>query len=346
MTASEQLERRAERGRPRGSAQVWAAALTDPPVSQSRTAEPWLFRLAVGMAAVVGGLALLVTTGLGSTDTSPAAQQNQEPLPAPILLDGVVLTEVAIPTNPAFDADRIFEPDRDPADDQAWFEAAASIEIEDPGIVVYAAEGTDPTGPVAVVMGDDTEPTVEWTLNTLAQNEPIRPTDVGVELADGRQLTEVWRYSNLPAELFQSVWVFDFGLQQTRLTVEPVEHSIWSVIARFEASAGATVTRRVVPGVDRPGYWLDFEPGSPVGVVFWTDEQFMYSLDSTALDQALDSLTVVDRTVWVDRVSQATRLGEDDGAVVALVLGLILLLLALPLLLPLGYRLATGRSRR
>ncbi len=99
MNANDLLEQRADRGSPRGSANVWAAAiheLDDETASNDRRSV-WGLRVALATSAAV--LMVLAGTRAGSFDrhdmvratVPPAAEEAEATLPAPILITGMRL---------------------------------------------------------------------------------------------------------------------------------------------------------------------------------------------------------------------------------------------------------------
>jgi len=277
------------------------------------------------------GLVLLAVAGrspsppdIGPADIGPVdtvEQRTDEPLPAPILLEGTPLRQVSFPANPAFDVDGLFEPDRDPAADARWAEETALDSTFRFDEAVYALDPADPSGPVAVVITDNGTQVAAWTLNTGPQDGRLLRFngDDSVVLANGDELQKVWRLSDTPVALRQSAWSFEFGpeLPGISLTAEPVGLSIWSVLSRNEfAPEGGTLVPTQIPGVDRPGYRLQ-ETGSPLGMAIWADDQFVYSLASwdpeVSLDELLAQVRLVEQEVWVEQVGQAERYEDDNG---------------------------------
>lgn len=114
MTGTDLLERRAERGVPRGPAIVWADAQNvDVGEKRDRRAN---YRVSAWFAIVA--LSFFAATQIWDGEpqarsveidpNNPALLNPSEPLPTPILLDGFRLTSSVRPANPDFDSDDIF----------------------------------------------------------------------------------------------------------------------------------------------------------------------------------------------------------------------------------------------
>ena len=263
------LERLAERGTPRGPANVWADAQ-----EPSWSGEPddnawntWGFRVALSVVTVVVGFGLFAGLRGDGAALSTAAETDQpatdEPLPAPLLIDGAVLEVASRPSNPAFDADTIFEPDRDPDADEEWRQFAEeqlAIPIEMESIIFATNEGgfdetfvilddatsNLPLAHVANIAEAEAARELDQFFEyeeSLIERDPIstddeastrasfQPGNWSIDSASG--LSEVWRYSDQTITTWNAEWRLRFGdgADEATLFVAPAQDTLWSFFA-------------------------------------------------------------------------------------------------------------------
>ena len=356
MNLPDLLERRAERGTPRGSANVWANAqpalrspLTNPPGQRSSS---WTFRIALAVWLIGFAIAGVLALGRGDdleTATEPDEPiESSEPLPAPILIDGFDLDRTGRPLDPDLDADDVLgEPVVQIGDTTSFgnFDVEEHVVFADPidpfnnpivGLELFADGGFRPWS----LHADADELTS--ILDTVAQRDgewTISP-DTG--------LVEIDRFSIDPRFLLDAGWQFDFSDGDEQVTLQahtttdaaPISEWMWvALLVDNETPRPQEVTEIEVLGGS--GIMLSRgNPEEPSDDVFWVDDGFAYRFGTSTevgnrlvSENASDSvglLRVAERSEWVNVVRAS---GETSSAEIVLFSILSVLMISLLVLI-------------
>ena len=334
MNGADLLQRRAERGTPRGSDIVWAAAQSSQsPDQKFRNRGPGssavLFRVAivawtVGLGAIVyekvnGDLPLATAR----SETESAAAESTEPLPEPLLIDGMTLERVSRPHDPDFDGDDLL-------DDLGLTRGEVThFGEQSPERSVVFADPEDPyNNPIVglnLLEGGGFRP---WSANT--GDTPLTDFTSQLVQVDGEWtmpeesgLVEVARleagssYDNL---MFG--WQFDFGngndnvILQAETIPLAIEQTVWVWVARLSQGADQPPTIGEIDVLSHQGVLIDLgRADEPSDEVVWAADDFVYRLtadtvqDNTAVSRSAapetTRLQLVDRADWVEAVKQA-----------------------------------------
>ncbi len=321
--STELLERRAERGEPRGAANIWADTQTPTP-NPGGPRGAWVFRLALATILIAAGIAVFGALGNdrpASTATQPADDASENPLPAPLLIDGTPL-EFFGRTTPT------------------W-------QLDDWGAVAFS---TDPSSFSAPMIGITRSGGVErrWSANIESQqqldelwSEVVPLGNFNWDVVPGSQvIVASWGRASI-SETFEQYWSFDFG--DLSLLVTPVDETLWryflpdnnpietpaepallsflvnDVSAEF---ANLAITEIDVDVVGRSGYLIDQSTTDLGGLgvdeaarnfVIWADGEFVYQLASTDIEASLADLQLVDREAWTTAIDEAEPIERRDG---------------------------------
>lgn len=356
MNSHDLLERRAERGVPRGAAHVWAGARAASGSSSTvvRGGSAILFRVA--MAVWVLGLVVVGWEASTRTETSravtgetaqdePAATESDEPLPAPLLVDGGRLKRnppgVNRPFDPDFDGDDIFD---------RIFPTTVRSELpsepESPATTVIYAEATAPfEGPILgleLLAGGGFRP---WGVNV--DKDQLRDLTEDLELvngdwsvARGAGIVEVARFRDDPFNSLKFGWQFDFELPgNDEITIQAEAAGAdrttneWIWIARFASHDRTGVTARPVEVLGHDGYLIDGGDRKGDDGVVRLSDGFVYRMSASRLEdntsfgrdsvQAIERLRIADRSEWIDAIHESVS--TSAGEWIAGVLGLLVL---------------------
>lgn len=356
MTPHDLLERRAERGEPRGANAVWFAA--QPATRALRVQSPrtqLVLRLAIGAWLV--GLVALAWTGRGLTEevdvaqapnatelsnsadpelATPAPVESAEPLPAPIVVDGMKLARVETPQNPDFDGDDILDPD----DRLVTYRQETVVMFgggDRPDSVVVFADPDDRfNGPILGLNLFGDGGFRPWAANTgsgpLSElTDQLRQVDGEWTMSDESGLTEVARFAIDNERLREYGWQFDYVAGADNVTLqaetastdgETPEADEWLWISRNarEGEAGLTITSTEVLGGD--GLLIDLNEGRGAEVA-WARDGFVYRMSSSTTSgdrdvqrsaaPDIERLSEVTRAEWVTAVQGAERVSGVPG---------------------------------
>lgn len=346
MTPQDLLERRAERGRVRGAANVWADGQLHADSRAQLDGPRWAFRLAlVAWAATMCIAALFGAGRSGEVDTASNTSDGQpvelaEPLPDPILADGMNLQRVGRPWDPDFDASDIFGSSNPP----------------DEGSINSFGTNTVGTGHIVFASEDDAFSNVIFGLE-LFEDGGFQPWGVNLgdrtlreftdqlvlaegewRIAESTGLVAVARFESGEWDLSDYGWQFDFvdGAREITLQAETrpegsqIDEWVWiSRIANSRSGVEITITEIDVLG--RSALRVATE-GRDSDQIVWVHNEFAYRLTASTLESdtytstrasgELDRLRVVETDVWVNAVEEAGRLRVSQG--IALTIGLVL----------------------
>lgn len=361
MSSNDLFERRATRGSARGAARVWTEAQPHAEVKPNFGWSAALLRVAlVGWIVGFGVIGLTILDQDAGSSALDAAQdpeespslESDEPLPQPILVDGMSLRMVSRPFDPGFDGDDILDDlgfTRSPdslAEIDSEHSSRQSVIFanpEDPfngpiiGLELFGGGGFRPWS-----ANTDTKSLEEFTAQLIQQ-------DGAWTIAPESGLVEVARFSGDVYDNLKLGWQFDFGESDQQLTLQaessggPEPASIWVWVNRLLSDGPSDAVISEVEVIGNRGMKLDYGPSLDTDEVIWADSSgFVYrltaatisgntSLQMTASDDA-ERLRVVSRTAWVNAVNEAER--TPPVAIVGSVLGAVVVL---GLLASLGY---------
>lgn len=320
MNTQDLLERRAERGTPRGAANVWADA--QPQVQHPTFNGAWLFRFVVSLMIFGIGLVTVFSTmdssfqTIDPTSGEPVAPTSSEPLPRPIFVDGLELTKTVRPGHPDFDADDLFG------------EGDDVLVAEDPPgsaqeVIVYATADDPFDNPiVAITIFDDGE------FRTSGANLEGAGVDQAV-VVDGMPtlpptsgLVEVARYDTTAIRLDVYGWLFEFSLEdgvvdlRTYTSPEVTAHGEWPLIAMrlSHQDEDVVTTTQSFDVFDQRGIYIS-SSNSEFDDVIWESENLVYTLSSWGTDsfeEGRDIRSVVPQLREVDRTTWAVAVSDTD----------------------------------
>lgn len=335
------LERRAERGEPRGAANIWADAQTPiaGPLASGPNPGVWIFRAAVAISILVAGFFLL--NGLSNGDSSTATDEvpraadsnvspgdQDEPLPLPLLVDGMSLDHVTPPINERFDADELFEPVSSSISRATFGEDEASRRI-------VFANPDDPLNDPIMVIDAFAEGGFRPVVVNIDESERQQLIDSASRTGDAWSIgTETGLVSVADFEweafiLLDLGWQFDFSSGSDRVTLQALaiadnpslqEWAWLALLLRDDVSTELTETSVL----DQPGVLLTETFDERVSEqLFWTDGDFAYRLSAdtivgdtaepTPVAPAAERLIAVDQDVWVAAVLNSVQFGSIEG---------------------------------
>ncbi len=313
------LEPRAERGTPRGAANVWANAQ-----ATRQTPSPnagWAFRLALAVFLIAIGTVGLVSLARDQDSdvaTEPGVNESEvldsiEPLPAPLLINGFELESVGRPEDPDFDADDLFGPAPD---------TPTGVTNSVSEVIVYGNPDNPFENPVFGLRNFDGGDFVPFGANMdLATIEQL----TGEFLDDERQLvradvegfTELARFETEGLAGARYGWSFDFSSEQDAASLRAqtapslADFSIWLRLAsNLPIEEGFTAELRSVEVRGTTGVLVSYSNDEPDTLV-WLEDDFVYQLTSVDPERAsqipvdeglIDQLIEIDRAQWVDAV--------------------------------------------
>ena len=335
------LERRAERGEPRGAANIWAEAQT--PIAEPLASGPnpgvWIFRAAVAISILVAGFFLLngLSDGASSTATDEvprAADSNvspgdqDEPLPLPLLVDGMSLDHVTPPINERFDADELFEPVSSSI-------SRATFGVDEASRRIVFANPDDPLNDPIMVIDAFAEGGFRPVVVNIDESERQQLIDSASRTGDAWSIgTETGLVSVADFEweafiLLDLGWQFDFSSGSDRVTLQALaiadnpslqEWAWLALLLRDDVSTELTETSVL----DQPGVLLTetFEERID-DEIFWADGNFAYRLSASTLvgdtlepspvALAAERLVAVEQDVWVTAVLDTVQFGSIEG---------------------------------
>jgi len=352
MNANDLLEHRAERGTPRGPAQVWAAAESAARPRASRSQAPRSRpALRVALAVWLAGLVALGAFGVSRNgdqteakvaaqpEPSEADQASGEPLPAPILVEGMQLRSAIPPAHPGLDGSDIFS--RTPLRSYPATPQAGS-DRHHVRTTIYA----DPEQPYDnPILGLNQFPDGgfrPWVVNTPAGmddddrsaflDDLVRDLERGDDewtLPSSSGLEELARVDVQRDGWLRTGWQFDFVEEgpekvvlqaETTLPDRPGEVSEWIWLARWMQDASdEDYSVRPTEVLGGPGLVFTL-PGNGAEEVTWSRDGFAYRLgvsevqgDREVAGRAADAiprLSTVPRGKWIDAVEEANGFGS------------------------------------
>lgn len=354
MNTADVLERRAERGRPRGASQVWAAAhrAAAPPAAVSAHGSPLWFRVALALWLVGLMAAASVAARSGGGDTtviSPAQEAADEvdgvlSLPAPILVEGGTLrqgrTGVMRPSDPDYDGGDVIDSVLGPRLREETAGPSEPSEIS----VVFARPSAPYEGPILGVDQSANGGFRVWGVNA----DPDEITALAQDLqltgeisAGDTGLIEVARFDNavdINDGWHRRTWQFDFRLNDNLgLTVQAEsggsddEANAWLWLVRLVDRGSADVTIQPVDVLGHQGYVIRSAGRTDTiksdGDVVWAADGFAYRMTASSYgdnvvsgrDPVLDisRLKIVDRAEWLEALEQsASPTPWEQGATI------------------------------
>lgn len=312
------LERRAERGTPRGAANVWANAQTPPPPIPEGT--NWAFRMA--LAGFIGlltlGLIAISRPASDELDTvndptqqeqpAPTSTTSSEPLPASLGIDGMEFSSVSRPEHPDFDADDLFGAGV-PFDRPAQFDSVVRN-------IFYADPAAPFEGPIfAFVVFEDGE-FVPLAANMSAEEVATMTERVvvsgGTPTLPNSGLEVVADFDSRTFDSGEFRWGFNFTSEEElvdlRAQTSPDDQvTVWHWLAELLPTAGED-ERASLDGVevlDHSGVRVDYSTGTR-NEVLWVDGDFAYLLQSATSEHLATDFAprvqAIDRVEWVENV--------------------------------------------
>lgn len=360
MSTNDLLERRAERGVARGAANVWADA--QPTMTSQRTDRSWIFRAAlfvwvvgIGLAAV---LAVRDSNDIDTTSEAPGGDPcptSDEPLPAPLLVEGMDLHRVTPPFDPNFDGDDIFDDlfGRSGEPEVFHFGERASDYS-----VIFADPDEPFVGPIIGLSLFDAGGFRPWSANL--GDARLDDFTEQLEFKDGEWtmppssgLVEVARFSIDPYEQMKYGWQFDFKNGNDRVIVQAetapndaAAANEWLWLARVvqEGESGPLVEEVEVLG--QTGIRIRMASDREDDEIVWAAGGFVYRVTAStdignnstasAASSEIAKLKVVDRSDWIFAVEDAHRPGI--GEVISIVVAVAILLATIGSMLFFGMR--------
>ena len=332
MSPTELMEQRADRGTSRGAAEVWAGAqhaLRSEQFPDTRASKTGL-RIALALsAAALAVLAGMLTEPFGTEDSAivPVASEEatengtQPSEPAPILIDGMTLTNVNEPWS------------------ESQREAATFTVDESPTVIstrVYAATSDPFAGPIVGIDTLEGGGFSPWSANLSgAELNSLTGTVVregeSWRLPEDGNLSEVAKFSDDSMNVVLNGWQLDFRNGSDEATLQAEQGATeWVWLARLlryrSPEEALSVSPIEILGVD--GAIADDE-------AFWESDGFVYRLTASELigdtssrrpvEVVIEQLQIVDRGEWESAVEQAqssfsTRTVAVDATIVLLAL--------------------------
>ena len=335
MSPNQLLEDRAERGHPRGAANVWAAAIREADPAQAAHPNPWgraSFWL-VGLAvAVVGIFGLKQLEGV-AFDNEPATEtaQQDEPdpmagvLPASILVEGMAMQSVIKPIGP----------DEEP-DSVSWDDSTGDF----PDQTTFFGNPDSPfTHPILAIENPGNGGFRPWGLNL--DGAGLDPLVDDMERIDGvwtvGEASDLHLLGSIEDQVFWSfdAWQFDFasGGQTITMQVAPTDGANeWTWISRLSRSSLANLRTEPIEVLGLDGVLVTSANGDDY--VAWELDGFGYvaragevvgdTHQSRSVVDKVGSLVMVNRADWQAEVD---RSGSFRTSSVFVPIGLVLLVL-------------------
>ncbi len=367
MNGTDLLQRRAERGTPRGADTVWATAQLSDSSDSSGTKSPRrgpdrsvvLLRVAL-LAWIVGLGAIVYTNVTGGTSlhtplsqSEPTPTESTEPLPEPLLVDGMTLEQVSRPFDPDFDGDDVL-------DDLGFTRGEVTTFGEDqPERWVVFADPDDPyDNPIVGLSLLDGGGFRPWSANT--GDTPLTDFTSQLVQVDGEWtipeesgLVEVARFDDSPFDNLKFGWQFDFADGNDNVTLQAETHpdgdepSVWVWVARLSQGADQPLTIDEIEVLDHHGIRIDLgQADEPADQIIWVAGDFVYRLtadnvqSNTAVPRSASPeatrLQLVERAEWVEAVNRTER--ATTAQVVVLVLGALVALALLGSVIVFAFR--------
>jgi len=271
-------------------------------------------------------------TDSGQTFTDIGAQgqvellESDEPLPAPLLIDGGTLKRnrwaVARPLDPKFDGDDIFDgifSDIPPLD-------IPDISQEHSASIVIFADPSVPFGGVILGLelleGGGFRP---WAANLDGREltdltKHLEQVDGSWSMSDTSELVEVARFQDDFFDSMKFGWQFDFqlaGADEITIQAESTEagNSVdeWLWIARLAKQEGTDASVRPVRILGQDGYVIDVDDQIGDSGVVWASDGFVYRMTATRLEDntsfgrdstgEIGRLRVASRREWVNAIA-------------------------------------------
>lgn len=343
MNAHDLLERRAERGTARGAANVWADAQPHANTQARHSGTKWALRFALVAWAAIMGIAVILGAGRsGELETASADGEDQpvesvEPLPAPILVEGMNLQRVNRPWDPGFDASDLFGSSNPPNPEDITTFGSGELGVEH---VIFASENDALSNLIFGIELFEDGGFRPWGANlggrTLREfTDQLVQVEGEWQIAEATGLVPVARVDSEVRNLNDFGWQFDFvdGADEIILQAETRPNGTideWTWISRI-ANNRNDVTISEVEVLGRSAISVTVENDDDDQVV-WVEDDFVYRLlastiegdtsVSTPASDAIDRLAVAEPEVWVDAVREAGQLGVAQG--IALLFGLVL----------------------
>ena len=364
MTGQDLLQRRAERGSPRGAANVWTDAQIEQP-THMRAEGSWVFRLVLAVGTIgVGAVAALSIASSSETATSdiapPAAVSEGDPspaeddLPLPIFVEGATLQD-SLPACIDFLAGCVPIPLDDPGMEMPENEFG----IRTLQTLVYADED-DPFSNRVLGIENFEGGFRTWSLNTdqetndeLVEQVVLEGGEWVLPLESG--LVEVARFDGYPIP--DGSWQFDFVDGERSIGLQPLRArsgqsaSEWQWIVPLVRSQ-PDVNLRTLDVLDQVGVVVQisqeavfrengFDPSEAALLedLVWVDGDFVYRLTASGpeltdhrVDDVAERLTVVDRAIWLSAVDD-TVVNENFEALIIVGVFAIAMVVVLALLI-------------
>lgn len=314
MNGIDLLEKRAERGSPRGAANVWAntqlTLLPDnrrPHLGRSHI----LFRLALALWCVGLVIAILDRANDDAkTETTSASTEGdtngsiplelEEALPPPLLIDGMELDRVTLPVDPyeccdddfldnlfPSNRERVIINDLDEGGTSTVIFADPERPFEEPilGLSLFGSGGFQPWG-------------VNLEEGQLAELSAAVSQANGDWVIDGDTgLVEVARFDDDPWNMLRLGWQFDFARGDEQTTVQAEGHdgvSEWTWIYRLaagEVENGRDVSLTATTVLDEEALVLSITDPNRTNVdqsderseIIWTSDDHVYRMTASTL---------------------------------------------------------------
>ncbi len=345
MSIDELLERRAERGVPRGAARVWADSHgAEPSVESSgKRTSVTLFRLAVAVW-ILGFVAVGIFRSTSpqsndaasghstqvSGDGSPDVVESDEPLPAPLLIDGGSLKRdrggVSRPFDPDFDGDDLLD-DLFPRSQTT--PEVAELSPEQLTMVIFARPTEPFDGPIVGVELLDGGGFRPWGANVddaalTDLTQQLERTNGEWSMAERSGLVEVARMEGDQFDSLRFGWQFDFqlgGNEEVTIQAETsrddrvVDEWLW--VARLAGQSQTNVAVRSIEVLGQDGIVIDRADGAGDSGVVWRSDGFVYRMTASTVEdntaygrdstEDIDRLRIVERGEWLDAIAASSQ---------------------------------------
>lgn len=296
-----------------------------------RPIRDFIFPAVAALVLVVGGLFLVSelsqarrTVVAGAPTSESAAITSAEPLPAPILVEDMIIDLVVRPWGPDFDADDLFGP-VEISDDEAELREQQEQQFGGTIETVIYGDPDDPfNNPIfgITIFDDDSFQAISANLDAAGFGDlenQIVDSGGEVSLPTSSGLTEVARVTIDTFDTSDYAWTFFFGA--TNRTVDTFadltamtgpdagELSEWTWISRL-LSRGSEASTETIEVLGQQGVLITYTDERPNQLV-WVDVEAAYrfelrSFDSPELGRSGEALAsqlmLVDRADWVQAV--------------------------------------------
>ncbi len=313
-----------------------------------------IFPVVAALVLVVGGLFLVSelaqarrTVAVGPQASESSTITSTEPLPAPILVEDMTLSQVMRPRDPDFDADDLFG-QVEISSGEAEFREEQRADLQGSIETVLYGDPDDPfNSPIfgITIFGDGSFQATAANLDarSIADLEnQIVDNDGEVGLPAGSGLSEITRVTSETLDTSDFAWSFYFGATNrtfdfvTNLTAQtgpdPDELSEWTWISRLLPSGDEfQASTRTIDVLGQEGVLITYSGERPL-VLVWSEAEVTYQYSALSFDSpeefasgevVASQLTRVDAAEWAEAVINSEPAGDALSTRVLIVLSLV-----------------------